>query len=388
MNLPEVSNEEEEGSNDNNNNDQIYTKKLSTTGVTMMKTNCEETYGDGEDLTDAISFLTNHLDTKTVWQKTKYIWNDWTCKDYNLEVKGRKEIGEVIFKLVLWLLSVSDIVSDALLVREYLQNYHDKTYGEESWRSWRFSILTFAFIYMPSLNVITTTCGPSRAGKLGLIFGILMGIAGGLLAAFGLSAEETGSVDDILTPETWALVWLFLILGSSMILLGVSLQNSHNRPPQGNIPLKIIDLILFPILVSLSPIIFVFIKLLGVLKPKSQLLKHQSTVGSRAEALLESGPQLGVQLYVVLFRMSSTRKQSFSIFTSALSISISSIEHFVTARSEEFGPMSILKNICLFLPATFFKILSVSIIFLLFDLYSLAIIGFFCLLFFIWDYFD
>ena len=301
-------------------------------------------------------------------------------------------------------------MTDALLVRDYLQDYLDGTYGEDSWRSWRFSILTFAFIYMPSLNVITTTCGPSRAGKLGFIFGILMGIAGGLLAAFasiiylhpteikskqknltsieyillyktGLLSEETESWEDLLTLATWALMWLFLILGSSMIVLGVSLQNSHNRPPQGNIPLKIIDLILFPILVPLSPMIFIFIKLLGVLKPKSQLLKHQSTVGSRAEALLESGPQLAVQLYIVLFRMSSNWNQSFSIFTSALSISISNIEHFVTARSEEFGPMSILKNICLFLPATFFKILSVSIIFLLFDLVSLAIIGSFCLLF-------
>ena len=160
----------------------------------------------------------------------------------------------------------------------------------------------------------------------------------------------------------------------------MSLLNSHNRP-EGNIRLKIIDLILFPILLMLSPIIFIIIKLLGVFKPKSQLLKHQSTVGSRAEALLESGPQLGIQIYIVLFIMSSNWTQSFSIFTSALSISISNIEQYVTARSEEFGPMSIIKNMWVFLPATFFKILSVSMIFFLCDLAGLAIILVFCFLY-------
>lgn len=243
---------------------------------------------------------------------------------------------------------------------------------------------------MPSLNVITTTCGPRRAGKLGLIFGILMVTAGGLLVAYGgikrilyevgLLSKETESIDDILTPATWALMWLFLILGSSMIFLGISLINSHNRP-FGRIRLKIIDFILFPILLMLSPIIFIIIKLLGVFKPKSQLLKHQSTLGSRAEALLESGPQLGIQIYIVLFTMSSNWTQSFSIFTSALSISISNIEQYVTARSEEFGPMSIIKNMWVFLPATFFKILSVSMIFFLLDLKGLAVILVFCFIY-------
>ena len=107
-------------------------------------------------------------------------------------------------------------MSDAKLVRDYLQDYESGKYGDESWRYWRFGILTLAFIYMPSLNVLTTTCGPRRAGKLGLIFGILMVTAGGLLAAFagikwilfqwGLLSEETESVDDILTPATWALM--------------------------------------------------------------------------------------------------------------------------------------------------------------------------------------
>ena len=134
MNNAAINPNEEDCNNNNSNDDEVQTKKLDTGDTSLTTFSNEERGGDNEDLTgekqlrtgshllisrsDSISFLTHHLDTKTVWQKTKYIWSEWTCNDYNLEIdfKGKKHVevikdvevmkavGEVIFKLVLWLL--------------------------------------------------------------------------------------------------------------------------------------------------------------------------------------------------------------------------------------------------------------------------------------------
>ena len=88
----------------------------------------------------------------------------------------------------------------------------------------------------------------------------------------------------------------------------------------------------------------------------------QSTLGSRGEAILEAAPQFALQCYIALFTLDPNWAHYFSIITSALTLSIPHIEQYVTARSEEFGPKSILKNIVVFCPGSLFRILVLAIL--------------------------
>ena len=89
-------------------------------------------------------------------------------------------------------------------------------------------------------------------------------------------------------------------------------------------------------LLPISPAIFLVLKGLTVFKPKCELLKIQSTMGSRGEAILEAAPQLALQCYIALNTLDPDWTHYFSIITSALTLSIPNIELYVTARSEEF----------------------------------------------------
>ena len=144
----------------------------------------------------------------------------------------------------------------------------------------------------------------------------------------------------------------------------------------------------FPLLLPFSPIIFIIIKIMGLVKPNNQFLKAQSTIGSRGESILEAAPQFGLQCYVVFLSLTPLGCIKWiSITTSVLTLSLTNIEHYVTAREvklmtkmprepkntdfkglndlelktiDTFGPMSILKNIAIFLPQSLFKCDSIS----------------------------
>ena len=105
---------------------------------------------------------------------------------------------------------------------------------------------------------------------------------------------------------------------------------------------------------------------------------------------MEAAPQFGLQCYVVFLSLTPIGWIKWiSITTSVLTLSLTNIEHYVTAREvklmtkmprepkntdfkglndlelktiDTFGPMSILKNIAIFLPQSLFKILAVSIL--------------------------
>ena len=111
-----------------------------------------------------------------------------------------------------------------------------------------------------------------------------------------------------------------------------------------------------------------------------------------------AAPQFALQCWIVLLSLSPTWSQWFSLITSALTLITTNIEHFVTeekkAKSKReyynfivtskesektFGPMSILKNIAVFLPASLFRILSVSILFVFFDMLIMYILLGYCI---------
>ena len=158
--------------------------------------------------------------------------------------------------------------------------------------------------------------------------------------------------------------WFLLCLGVPMLAMSLVLifvQSEEGSEKIFSLSF-FLQFLLFPLLLPSVPIIFLVTKLLSVFKPKNKFIQSQATIGSRGEAILEASPQFVLQCYVVFITLTPTWVQLLSIATSALTLSLPNIEHHVTARSEEFCPKSILKNIAVFLPASLFKILSVSIL--------------------------
>ena len=78
--------------------------------------------------------------------------------------------------------------------------------------------------------------------------------------------------------------------------------------------------------------------------------------------MFEATPQLCLQFSAAMITLNPTLQQMFSIITSVATLSLPHIESYVTARGGEFGFDSIMKNIAVFLLASMFKGLSVSII--------------------------
>ena len=279
--------------------------------------------------------------------------------------------------------SVFDIVSDILLFVSYmkaesvlkivpLQNDSSVlnitgsrtcTLVEEKRAGFLFSCtepvlagLTLALIYWPALKIIGVLLGPRTAGKLGMGWSVVMIIVAVMVGSL-VSGSNVAAV----------LGWFLLCAGGPMFALSIMLIFVQKRDnASGEKVINILDLVpsflLFPFLLPCVPFIFIAIKLLSVLKPKNNFLRSQARIGSRGEAILEAGPQFVLQCYVVFLSLSPTWLQLISITTSALSLSLPNIEQYVTTRSEEFGPKSILKNIAVFLPASVFKILTVSIL--------------------------
>ena len=191
-----------------------------------------------------------------------------------------------------------------------------------------FATLTLLSIYLPSLNVIATLLGPRTSGLLGLVWGVISFGASVILSLSFVKRLAVGRIAEFL-----------FYLSLSMICLGGSMFFTQKRPLHENLSNMAIifslQSVFFPLFFPSSPIIFLFIKWLGVCKPNNELVNLQSTVGARGEAILEAGPQLFLQCYIVFSTLSPGWTQMLSIITSALSLSLPNIEHFVTAKLEE-----------------------------------------------------
>lgn len=139
-----------------------------------------------------------------------------------------------------------------------------------------FAILTLTFIYLPSLNVLATLYGPKKAGALGIVWGPVM-IAGLVIMVLVFNVSDTSSCDEIMTG-------VLVCLGGGMLFLGlIMVTQSFKSDLCSHFSLSdfLISGLLFPLLLPLSPFMFVCLKLISLLKPNNKLLKAQSTMGSR-----------------------------------------------------------------------------------------------------------
>ena len=241
----------------------------------------------------------------------------------------------------------------------------------EDYNPW-FALFTLLIIYLPSTNVVIAVYGPIRAGILGIVWGALMMVIGGtlLLLISDLSLTMIG--------------WFLLLFGAAILGLGsVQVSTDFKNKTKDSFDREHLQLqsvifclysgLFIPLLI-ISPFLFSLINILSVLKPKNRLIKAQSKLGSFLEAILEAAPQLTFQIYIVLFSMSVTRTQVFSLVTSVLSLCIPNIEYYVHSKSRDFGFKAVIKNISVFLPISVHKILSLAILCLLFKSWTILII--------------
>ena len=213
-----------------------------------------------------------------------------------------------------------------------------------------FSILTLLFIYLSSVNVIATLYGTRTAGIVGFSWGLGMALLGGLSALVGYFVQ---------VPAAAKIGWFLLTLNCG--IMGTGVYNFFSSVKVDLSPTKY-HFIFFMPLIIFSPFIFIIIKLFAIFKATNRFVQSQSGYGTRGEAILEAAPQLGLQLYIVMLSLDPTSNQILSIITSAATLSLPNIENYISARGGDFGFKTIIKNIPVFLPASLFKVLSVSIL--------------------------
>ena len=295
-----------------------------------------------------------------------------------------------------------------------------------------------------------------------------------IVAVILFIACETAVFDEKSGTTAWVIATFLVLLGGSMMLLGVHMNfkwilllvspqelEEKNKSLIERVMSLVLTLFLpglfFPLLLPFAPSIFICIKGIAVVKPTNQLLKAQSTLGGRGESILEAAPQFSLQCYIILLTLTPPGwLKWFSISTSALTLSLKNIEHYVTddleqrkgknkaeefegifklkmqyvkspkemefkpkekclinlstdtfeelftrssidltssgltqvefasfdlkSNNETFGPMAILKNIAVFLPASLFKVLTVSILSVFFKGGAMIIMDIYCFL--------
>ena len=241
-------------------------------------------------------------------------------------------------------------------------------------RDYIYGGLTLVFIYLPSCFTVATILGPYTSGWCSLMWGLGIGIIGFLLSFLHYANNMF----------EWILGWFFVVIGFATFLLGFVLipqQWSKKKSTFGASFRK--KFLFFPILVSISPLIFLYIKFLKIIKRDSKIIECQRKMASVGEAILEASPQYCLQMYVVLRTLDPTWSQWFSIFTSLFSLNYASIEKYHGPQFSIQKDVFKLQTLVIFLN-TCGKILSISVLLVFFQVNTLIIIAcYWILLFFI-----
>ena len=234
-----------------------------------------------------------------------------------------------------------------------------------------FEILTLLFIYLPSVNVIATLYGPFKVGIIGTVVGLVILVPGVIMSII------TGSVPS--NPGLAFAAWSMLLFGCGIGITGF-INLTANGEEQGDVKVDIYHILLFIPLFACSPVIFIFIKMVAIIKGSNEFIQSQATYGSRGEAILEAAPQFALQLYIILLSMSATEKQWTSVITSAATLALPCIEKYCSERDKKFGFKPIIKNVLVLLPAAMFKVLPVSILSVFFNGMTILLVIMICAL--------
>ena len=322
------------------------------------------------------------------------------------EVKTKSKVETIVkYEPKVYLFSTFDVGSDSNLSGEYLtrkntfsitRNYsgnlttvwgdnvplHPTKWGEcvpvaynldtnsttfTCWdRDYYYGLLTLMFIYLPATFTIAAALGPKDAGKCAVIWGTVMMII----------ATESDTSDDSEDSDMSSIEFILILGGLGTFLLGCVLifQQWRNTTSIFSEMLSLsflIKFLLFPFLFIFSPLIFLYIKFLTIIKRDSKMIENQKKIASMGEAILEASPQYCLQMYIVLHTLDPTWSQWFSIITSVVTLNIPNIEKYYEPHElkdiikKNFKSKTMIRNILLptlvIVLNTFGKIMSISV---------------------------
>ena len=115
---------------------------------------------------------------------------------------------------------------------------------------------------------------------------------------------------------------------------------------------------LYPFLVTVSPIIVIVLKCLTMVR-NSKLIQNMAKVASEGEVVFESAPQLTLQLYIVLSTLNQNGWTWFSITTSILSLLVSLVHSQYIENLPENTWKDYIKSAIVILPSIIFRVLSI-----------------------------
>ena len=247
---------------------------------------------------------------------------------------------------------------------------------------------TLLFIYLPACFTMSAVLGPQVTGWCSIIWGAVM-------ITIGISGDsEENCFEESDGIDMCYIKFYVMLEGVVTFLLGLILifqqwKNTKAMCSQMCSGSFLMKLLLFPLLFIFSPLIFIYINFLTIIKRDSKMVENQKKIASFGEAILEASPQYCLQMYVILHQLDPSWSQWFSIITSAVTLNIPNIEKYYEPHDlkevikTKFKSKTIIKNFLLpvlvMILNTFGKILSISILTVFFQGIILLIIfsGFF-----------
>ena len=172
---------------------------------------------------------------------------------------------------------------------------------------------------------------------------------------------------DYNSAEWFVFGWFLVFLGVGTWLIGAVTQKRNFQTlirtgpgrDQDQDPILTIcsKLLLYPVLLALSPIIYIVLKFLPMVR-NSKLIQNMVKVASEGEVLYESAPQLTLQLYIVLSTLEPTGWTWFSITTSCLSLLVALVHSQYIENLPNSSWRDYVKSTIVILPNMVFRILS------------------------------
>ena len=156
--------------------------------------------------------------------------------------------------------------------------------------------LTLVFIYLPATHTMAALLGPKVAGKCSIEWGGVMATIGVIVLNVGFSVGSIGGSG----------IGLFIVLlGMGTVFLGCVLVNQQQTNEESissaqSCGSSVLKHLLYPFLFIISPLIFLYIKFLRIIKSENKLIECQKKISSMGEAILEASPQYCLQMYIVL----------------------------------------------------------------------------------------
>ena len=161
---------------------------------------------------------------------------------------------------------------------------------------------------------------------------------------------------DYNSAEWFVFGWFLVFLGVGTWLIGAAIRRQNIKTS-----ITYSKLLLYPVLLALSPIIYIVLKFLPMVR-NSKLIQNMVKVASEGEVLYESAPQLTLQLYIVLSTLEPTGWTWFSITTSCLSLLVALVHSQYIENLPNSSWRDYVKSTIVILPNMIFRILSLRYI--------------------------